>query len=166
MAETKLAVTDDLVVSLDYTLCLDDEQEIATSAQQAPLEFLQGQGQIIPGIERAIYGMAAGDEKDIIVTPDEGYGERDPQAFQLVPSETLSPDLSLEPGMGLRMQDEAGQIIAAFVSEIRPDGVLLDLNPPLAGQTLHFHVKISALRPATDQELAQGYVHASSSNSA
>lgn len=166
MAETKLAVTDDLVVSLDYTLCLDDEQEIATSARQAPLEFLQGQGQIIPGIERAIYGMAAGDEKDIIVTPDEGYGERDPQAFQLVPSETLSPDLSLEPGMGLRMQDEAGQIVAAFVSEIRPDGVLLDLNPPLAGQTLHFHVKISALRPATDQELAQGYVHASSSNSA
>jgi FKBP-type peptidyl-prolyl cis-trans isomerase SlyD len=166
MAETKLAVTDDLVVSLDYTLCLDDEQEIAASAQQAPLEFLQGQGQIIPGIERAIYGMAAGDEKDIVVTPDEGYGERDPQAFQLVPSETLSPDLSLEPGMGLRMQDEAGQIVAAFVSEIRPDGVLLDLNPPLAGQTLHFHVKISALRPATDQELAQGYVHASSSNSA
>jgi FKBP-type peptidyl-prolyl cis-trans isomerase SlyD len=166
MAETKLAVTDDLVVSLDYTLCLDDEQEIANSADQAPLEFLQGQGQIIPGIERAIYGMVAGDEKDIVVTPDEGYGERDPQAFQLVPSETLSPDLSLEPGMGLRMQDEAGQIVAAFVSEIRPDGVLLDLNPPLAGQTLHFHVKISALRPATDQELAQGYVHASSSNSA
>jgi FKBP-type peptidyl-prolyl cis-trans isomerase SlyD len=164
MAETKLAVTDDLVVSLDYTLRLDDEQEIATSAQQAPLEFLQGQGQIIPGIERAIYGMVAGDEKDIVVTPDEGYGERDLQAFQLVPSETLSPDLSLEPGMGLRMQDEAGQIVVAFVSEIRPEGVLLDLNPPLAGQTLHFRVKISALRPATDQELAQGYVHASSPN--
>ncbi len=161
MAETQLAVADGLVVSLDYTLRLDDEQEIAASANHAPLEFLQGQGQIIPGLERAIYDMVAGDEKDIVVTPDEGYGERDPQAFQLVPSETFASDLSLEPGMGLRMQDEAGQIIITFVSEIRPDGVLLDLNPPLAGQTLHFSVKISALRPATEQELAQGYVHAS-----
>ncbi len=161
MAETKLAVADGLVVSLDYTLHLDDGQEIAASADQAPLEFLQGQGQIIPGLERAIYGMVVGDEKNIIVTPDEGYGERDPQAFQLVPSETFASDLSLEPGMGLRMQDEAGQIIVTFVSEIRPDGVLLDLNPPLAGQNLHFSVKISALRPATEQELAQGYVHAS-----
>ncbi len=158
MTETKLTVADGLVVSLDYTLRLDDGQEI-DSAGQAPLEFLQGQGQIIPGLEQALYGMAVGDTKDVVVTPSEGYGDRDPEAFQLAPHETFPPDLIFETGTGLRMQDESGQIVVAFVAQIRPDGILLDLNPPLAGQTLHLNVKVSALRPATDKELEHGVAY-------
>jgi FKBP-type peptidyl-prolyl cis-trans isomerase SlyD len=157
--QTKLTITDDLVVRLDYTLRLDDGQEIATSADQGPLVFLQGKGQIIPGLEHAIYGMAVGDEKDVVVTPEQGYGKRDPEAFQTVPHETFPPGLILEPGMGLRMQDESGQIVVGFVTQVRPDDIVLDLNPPLAGKTLHFHIKVSALYPATSKELEQGYAH-------
>jgi FKBP-type peptidyl-prolyl cis-trans isomerase SlyD len=152
--EDELSVADDLVVRLDYTLRLDDGEVVATSDGAGPLEFLQGRGQIVPGLEQALHGMAVGDEKDVVVAPADGYGVRDPDALQLVPHNAFPPDMTLEPGMGLRMRDGLGQVVAAYVTEVRPDGVMLDLNHPLAGETLHFHAKISGLRPATSAELA------------
>jgi FKBP-type peptidyl-prolyl cis-trans isomerase SlyD len=159
MPETELTVADGLVVSLDYTLRLEDGDEIDTSRGQQPLEFLQGRGQIIGGLEQALYGMAVGDEKDVVVAPADGYGERDPDAFQEVPHEVFPPDMTLEPGMGLRMRDETGRVFETLVADVRSDSVLLDFNHPLAGETLHFEVKVSALRPATSEELAHGHVH-------
>jgi FKBP-type peptidyl-prolyl cis-trans isomerase SlyD len=154
MAENKLTVTDDLAVGLDYTLRLDDGEIIDSSAGREPLAFVQGQGQIIPGLEQALYGMAVGDEKDVVVGPADGYGVRDPDASEVLPRDAFPPDLKLEPGLGLRMRDPMGRVVVAYVAEVRPDGVLLDFNHPLAGETLYFHVKISALRPATSEELA------------
>ena len=160
MTDTKLTVADGLVVSLDYSLRLDDGGEVIdSSVGQEPLEFLQGRGQLIPGLERELYGMAVGDEKDVVVAPADGYGDFDPEAFQLVPRDVFPPDMSLTPGMGLHMRDRAGQVFEAYVAEVRPDGVLLDFNHPLAGKTLYFNVKIAGLRPATDEELAHGHVH-------
>ena len=161
MLKTGLKVVDDLVVSLDYTLRLDNGEVIDTSTtdDQGPLEFLQGQGQIVPGLEQALYGMAVGDEKDVEVTPVEGYGEHDPKAYQEVDRDVFPPDMNLQPGMGLRMRDDAGQAVEVFVEDVRPKGVLLDFNHPLAGETLFFHVKIVDLRPATSEELAHGHAH-------
>lgn len=156
MTQEELAVADDLVVSLDYTLRLDDGEVVATSKGTGPLEFLQGHGQIIPGLEQALYGMTVGAEKDVVVMPADGYGVRDPDAFQVVPQDTFPPDMTLEPGTGLRMRDGVGRVVVAYVAALRPDGVELDLNHPLAGETLHFHAKISGLRPATSEELAPG----------
>jgi FKBP-type peptidyl-prolyl cis-trans isomerase SlyD len=94
------------------------------------------------------------------VAPADGYGETDPTAFEMVPRDVFPEDMHLVPGMGLSMRDSAsGERLEAFVAEIRPDGVLLDFNHPLAGETLYFHVKIAALRPATREELAHGHVH-------
>ena len=159
MTDTRLTVIDDLVVSLDYTLHLDDGEVIDTSKGQEPLEILQGRGQIIPGLEQAIYGMAVGDEKDVVVAPADGYGEDDPDAFELVDRDVFPPDLNLNPGMGLRMRDGSGQALVAYVAEVRPEGVVLDFNHPLAGETLHFRVKIAGLRSATSEELAHGHAH-------
>jgi FKBP-type peptidyl-prolyl cis-trans isomerase SlyD len=159
MTQTNLTVADDVVVSLDYTLRFDDGEVIDTSADQDPLEFLQGRGQIVPGLEQAIYGMAVGDEKDVVVTPADGYGEQDPDAFQVVPRDIFPSDMALTPGMGLHMRDSSGEVFETYVADIRPDSVLLDFNHPLAGETLYFKVKISDLRPATSEELAHGHVH-------
>jgi FKBP-type peptidyl-prolyl cis-trans isomerase SlyD len=159
MPKTKLTVADDVVVSLDYTLRLDDGEVIETSTGQESLEFLQGRGQIIPGLEQALYGMAVSDEKEVVVAPADGYGDRDPDAHEVVAHDVFPPDLTLKPGMGLRMRDGSGQIIEAYVADVRPQGVLLDFNHPLAGETLYFQVRISALRPATSEELAHGHVH-------
>lgn len=159
MSETKLTVADDVVVSLDYTLRLDDGEVADTSEGGEPIEFLQGRGQIIPGLEQALYGMAIGDQKDVVVAPADGYGEQDPDAFELVDRDVFPSDLSLEPGMGFRMRDDSGEALIAYVEEIQPEGVLLDLNHPLAGETLHFQVKIAGLRAATVEEMAHGHVH-------
>jgi FKBP-type peptidyl-prolyl cis-trans isomerase SlyD len=159
MAETKLTVADDMVVSLDYTLRLDDGEIVDTSTGEEPLEFLQGRGQIIPGLEQALYGMAVDDEKDVVVEAADGYGERDPEAVEEVAHDVFPPDMTLNPGMGLRMRDASGKSLIAYVADVRPDGVLLDFNHPMAGETLYFHVKIAALRPATSEELTHGHAH-------
>ncbi|MCK6628307.1 MAG: peptidylprolyl isomerase [Anaerolineae bacterium] len=159
MTDTKLTVADGMVVSLDYTLTLDDGDVIDTSDGREALQFLQGQGQIIPGLEQALYGMSIGDEKDVEVSPADGYGETDPDAYQMVPHDLFPADMELSEGMGLRMRDEAGRPLEAFVAGISSEGVLLDFNHPLAGETLFFHVKIADLRPGTSEELAHGHVH-------
>jgi len=160
MKTENLKIVDDLVVSLDYTLRLDDGQVIDTSSDQGPLVFLQGHGQIVAGLEQSLYGMMVDDEKKVVIAPIDGYGEVDPKNFELVPRETFPTDMSLDEGMGLRMRDvESGEIIEVYIAEIHPDSVLLDLNHPLAGETLYFQVKIAALREATNDELTHGHVH-------
>jgi len=156
-----VVVVDGLVVSLDYRLHLDSGEQVDDSEDEGPLEFLQGHGHIIPGLEQAIYGMAVGDEKDIVVAPTDGYGEHDPEAFEEVPTSAFPADLkaSLEVGMPLQTQDESGDVLVVYVSEVRPDNVLIDLNHPLAGETLHFWAKVVGLREATSEEMAHGHVH-------
>jgi FKBP-type peptidyl-prolyl cis-trans isomerase SlyD len=154
MSENNLTVADDMMVSLDYTLRLDDGEIVDQSDERGPLNFLQGKGQIIPGLENALYGMAIGDEKDVVVQPAEGYGERDPEAKAIVPLEAFPADMVPEPGMQLYVRDQLGRAMPASIVEVLGEGVSLDLNHPLAGETLHFHAKIVALRPATPQELA------------
>jgi len=159
MTLTQLTVADGLVVELDYTLSLDDGEVVDTSADGQPLQYLHGQGQIIPGLEKALYGLAAGDELAVTVPPSEAYGDIDPDDYDEVPLDAFPPDAALEPGMTVEVTDESGEVYDAYVSEIRADTVLLDFNHPLAGETLYFDVKIVGLRPATDQELAHGHVH-------
>ena len=159
MTDTTLKIADGMVVSLDYTLRLNDGEVIDSSDDGEALQILQGQGQIIPGLEQALYGMAEGEEKDVEVAPTEGYGEKDPDAYEMVDHDVFPSDLVLSKGMGLRLRDESGQPLEAYVADIRTEGVLLDFNHPLAGETLFFHVKIAGLRPGTTEELAHGHAH-------
>jgi FKBP-type peptidyl-prolyl cis-trans isomerase SlyD len=154
-----LTVADGFVVSLDYTLHLGEGDVIDSSAGGEPLEFLQGGSQIIPGLEQALYGMAVGDEKSVVVAPGDGYGHRDLDAFQQIPRDAFPQDTNLEPGMGIELVSNTGEPFVAFVAEVGPDNVVLDFNHPLAGATLHFDVQIAALRQATGEELAHGHAH-------
>jgi FKBP-type peptidyl-prolyl cis-trans isomerase SlyD len=160
MSQNVLQVADDMVISMHYTLTLDDGQIVDSSIEGDPLQFLQGFGQIIPGLEKELYGMVIGDMKKVTVTAVDGYGDLDPDAYQIVPRSLFPEDLALEEGMGLRMRDQnTGQLIETYVAEIRAEEVLLDFNHPLAGEELTFDVKIADIRAATDEELAHGHVH-------
>jgi FKBP-type peptidyl-prolyl cis-trans isomerase SlyD len=159
MADKKNTVQKDSVVSLDYTLTLDNGQVVDSSEGREPLDYLHGHGQLIPGLERELQGMEIGEEKNVTVSAAEGYGDKDPDALQVVPLEIFPSDMELAPGMGLQLQDGSGQVMEAVVVEVRSDGVLLDFNHPLAGETLHFNVKIVDVRPATAEELAHGHAH-------
>ncbi len=156
MTETNPTVQDGLVVSLEYTLRRENGDVIDASQDQDPLEFLQGQGQIVPGLEKALYGMSIDEEKSVVVPPEQGYGQRLDHAFQMLPHDVFPEDMPLAPGLALHLRDNLGRVVQAHVAEVRPDGVLLDLNHPLAGMTLHFDVKVVDLRPATEAELSCG----------
>jgi FKBP-type peptidyl-prolyl cis-trans isomerase SlyD len=161
MTKQSLVVADDMVVRLDYTLALNNGEVYDSSADSGPLEYLQGHGQIIPGLEEALYDMAVGDEKDVVVTPDLGYGEYDPDNVQSIPRDVFPPEMELEPGMAVDLYDEeADEELEAIIEEVNDEEVVVDFNHPLAGETLNFHVKIAGIRPATASERDHGHVHA------
>lgn len=155
-----LSVGDGLVVSLAYKLRLDDGEEVDSAAGDDPLVYLHGAQNIIPGLEQALTGLRVGDARSVTVSPGDAYGEMDPDAFELVPYDAFPGDLELEVGMGLRMVESGtGRQMEAFISELRDDGALLDLNHPLAGETLHFDVEVVSLRRATAEEMSHGHAH-------
>jgi FKBP-type peptidyl-prolyl cis-trans isomerase SlyD len=141
--ETQMAPTvhDGAEVSIDYTLTIDGEV-VDSSSGREPLRYVHGQGQIVPGLERELTGMSTGETKDITVSPEDGYGSVDPDAFLQVGKAQLPSDVAPEVGMMLRGTSPEGQPFRARIHEIRDDSILLDLNHPLAGKTLQFHVKV------------------------
>lgn len=160
MTNHPMEVTDDLVVSLAYTLRDDEGNVIDSAGEGDPLEFIQGYGHIISGLEDELYGMQVGAEKSVVVAPEDGYGPYDADATDVASLDMFPADFDLEEGMLLELHDEeSGEVVEAYVSEIRADEVVLDFNHPLAGQTLHFDVKVVGLRAATDEELDHGHVH-------
>ncbi len=151
-------VQDGQVVSMEYTLHVDGEL-VDSSEGQEPLEFLQGEGNIIPGLEDELYGMGIGESKEVVVTAEDGYGLLDPDAFIDVPKSQFPAEIPLEAGIELQVQDENGNPMMARIDRVDSENVKLDFNHPLAGKELHFKVKVVALRDATEEELEHGHVH-------
>jgi len=151
-------VQNDVVVSMEYTLHVENE-EIDSSKGQDPLQFLVGHGNIISGLEREMIGMKVGESKDVIIPPADGYGEFDEEAFLSVPRGEFPKDVPVEEGLELSVRDDSGQSRYARIDTIEGDTVTLNFNHPLAGDELHFNVKVLGLRGPTDEELEHGHVH-------
>jgi FKBP-type peptidyl-prolyl cis-trans isomerase SlyD len=157
-SNNKSIVEKDVVVTLDYTLKVAGEI-VDTSEGGDPIVFLQGHGHIIPGLETALYGMSIGDSKNVQVSPQEGYGEIDENAYTLIPRDEFPSDIPLEPGVGLRLRDDEGEVMDAQIASVDAENVRLDFNHPLAGKDLQFSVTVLDLREATQEEIEHGHVH-------
>ena len=144
-------------VSFHYSLRDDEGTVLDSSEGRPPLTYLHGEGNIVPGLERALEGKSAGDEVKATVPPEEGYGERDDDNIRNVPRRKL-PEGKIEPGMRLRLQTNEGPV-PALVTAVSGDYVTVDANHPLAGMTLHFDVTVVEVRDATAEELEHGHVH-------
>lgn len=151
-------VADDVVVSLDYTLTVDG-QVLDSSEGNEPIEFIQGHGHIIPGLEKALYGMQVGESKTVVVSAADGYGEVDPSAILEVPRSEFPPHIPLQEGVELQVRDAQGHEMYARIAAVGAETVRLDFNHPLAGKELHFQVTVAGLRQATSEELAHDHVH-------
>jgi FKBP-type peptidyl-prolyl cis-trans isomerase SlyD len=143
---------------MEYTLWVDGEV-LDTSEGQGPLQFLAGQGNIIPGLENEMLGMKIGDEKEVTVAPADGYGEYDEEAYMEVPRKDFPADMELEEGLELSVSDDEGNSRYARIESVETDTIHLDFNHPLAGAELKFKVKVVALRAPTAEELEHGHVH-------
>ena len=147
------------VVRIDYTLKNASGEVLDTSEGAEPLSYLHGGHQIVPGLERELAGLAAGDAKDVVVAPEDGYGQPDPQGVFGVPRAAFPPEAQLAVGETFMGEDDEGGAVPVRVVEIRDDMVIVDANHPLAGETLYFHVDVREVRDATLEELMHGHSH-------
>jgi len=153
-----MSIAPDQVVSIHYILRDDAGEVIDRSAEGAPLAYLHGHGQLIPGLERELTGKNPGERLQVKIPPADGYGEYDPALVHKVPRRALKGIGDPQIGMRLQAQTPQGPR-AVTVTQVSGDLVTLDGNHPLAGKNLNFEVEVSAVRPATEQELAHGHVH-------
>ena len=154
-----LTVGPNRVVTFDYVLRLESGEVVDSSEGQEPLTYLHGHGNIIPGLERQMEGMEVGEEREIVVEPEEAYGPYIEGQDIQVPLSEFPPGLVPEVGMGLLVETPDGQQVPYFVTEVADGMARLDPNHPLAGQRLHFQVRVVNVREATPEELAHGHVH-------
>jgi FKBP-type peptidyl-prolyl cis-trans isomerase SlyD len=154
-----VTIADKHVVSIHYTLTDDDGETLDSSAGRDPLMYLHGASNIIPGLESALTGKDVGDKVQVTVEPADAYGEVDAELVQRVPREAFEGIEQIEPGMQFEARSPEGGSQVVVVKEVADDGVVIDGNHPLAGQTLHFDVSVEEVRAATDEEVAHGHVH-------
>ncbi len=153
-----MEVQNNMVVGMHYTLKNDSGDIIDSSEGQAPLMFLQGGGNIIKGLENALVGSKAGDSLNVVIEPQDAYGEFNEELVQQVPRAAFQGVETLEVGMRFQAQTDDGQI-PVRIAAIEGDNVTVDANHDLAGERLHFDVTIDSVREATDEELEHGHVH-------
>lgn len=153
-----MKVAENKVVQMHYTLKNDNDEVLDTSEGREPLAYIQGIGQIIPGLEKQMEGKAAGDKVVTTIAAADAYGEVNPNLVQKVSKQGFQGEEELVVGMQVEVNTNNGPAIA-MVTDIEGEDVTLDLNHPLAGMTLHFDVDVVEVREATEEELSHGHVH-------
>jgi FKBP-type peptidyl-prolyl cis-trans isomerase SlyD len=149
-----MAIENNQVVSLEYEV-RDGDKVVDSNVGGAPLVFMFGKGQIIPGLEEGIKDMKIGEKADVLVKAADAYGEYNPEATQEVPKEQFA-GIDLQEGMTLYGQGEDGSTVQVVVKEIKDDTVVIDFNHPLAGKDLMFTVTINNVRDASAEEAMTG----------
>ncbi len=132
-------------VSFDYVLTVDG-REVDSSKERGPLTYTHGDGDIVSGLEQQLNGLKVGDQKAIVVSAEEGYGQIDPKAFQEVAKAQLPPDMQPQAGDILTVKTQDGRAMPVVVTEVLNDTVVLNFNHPLAGKELHFDVTIVEIK--------------------
>ena len=132
-------------VRINYTGTLQDGKVFDSSDGRDPLEFVVGSGQIIPGLDVAIPGMAVGDKKTVRVPSDQAYGPVNEDASQAVPRSEFPDNIPMDPGTQLQMQTPQGQVVQVTITAVTDEEVTLDANHPLAGKDLTFAIEIMGI---------------------
>jgi FKBP-type peptidyl-prolyl cis-trans isomerase SlyD len=153
-----MQVVQDSVVSIHYTLTSDSGDVIDSSSGNDPLVYIQGHGNLIPGLERELAGKQAGDKLNVRIAPADAYGELDDSLIQEVPRTAFGGAPEIQVGMQFQAQSNHGPHTVT-ITKVAGDMITVDGNHPLAGQHLNFAVEITAVRDATQEELSHGHVH-------
>lgn len=159
----KMKIDKHSVASVTYALEVEGEL-IEKTDKKNPLTFLVGVGSMIPGFEQQLLGKQSGDNYDITVSPEEGYGTVDPKAIVDLSKDVFVVDGQLQEellveGNVIPLQDQDGNPLQGVVKSIGEDSVKMDFNHQFAGKTLHFKGEIVEVRPATKEEINHGHVH-------
>ncbi len=149
-----MQITKNKVAGIHYTLRDNTGTIIDTSDGREPLYYLHGAGNLILGMEEGLEGKSPGDKFDLKISPDKGYGEKDPAMTQKVPRSAFGGQ---EVKKGMKFSTDQGAVVT--VTDVGLDSITVDANHPLAGIELNFAVEIMEVRNATKEELDHGHVH-------
>lgn len=132
----------DHVVQVHYTGTLGNGEVFDSSQGREPLEVTIGQGQLITGFENALLGMAVNEKKKFTLTPEEAYGPRYAEAMQQIPRTEIPPEIDIQIGQVVALSNSEGLEMPARVVLLEEDQVTLDMNHPLAGESLTFDIEV------------------------
>ena len=149
-----MKIADNRYVSIDYRLTLESGEEVDRSPAGSPLGFVTGTGSIIPGLESALMGRAAGEGFTVTVEPEQAYGPVQDDLIQIIPRERFPAGVEIEPGMAFQARGPRGPV-AMTVASVSEDAVTVDLNHPMAGKRLTFEVNVVEVREPRAEELPQ-----------
>ncbi|WP_035387008.1 FKBP-type peptidyl-prolyl cis-trans isomerase [Ferrimonas senticii] len=153
-----MIIDNNIVVTMHYRLHNSAGEMIEESFGGAPMEYLHGAQNIIPGLEAQLTGKQVGDKLTAKVAAADAYGEIEPGLIQEVPMEAFEGIDDIVPGMRFMADTEQGPRPVVVV-EVKDDSVVMDGNHPMAGEDLMFEVEITELRAATEEEIAHGHLH-------
>jgi FKBP-type peptidyl-prolyl cis-trans isomerase SlyD len=157
--DVPMQIGQDTVVVFDYVMSDEGGAIIDQGNGPSAMAYIHGQGQMMPGVEKALEGKSVGDRVQAVVPPEEAYGPDEEQDEVRVPRADLPDDLELEPGAELEGTDEDGAKDTFWVVAIEGDEVVMTRNHPLAGMTLRFDMTVTKVRAATADELEHGHAH-------
>ncbi len=135
-------------VTLNFSLSLDTGEEVDTNFGADPVSFVMGDGSLLPGFERRLIGLRAGDEAEFRIPPEEGFGEPQGDNVQFIPRTDFDEGVQLQPGMLFTFADAAGGEVPGMIAKVGDERVTVDFNHPLSGRTIHFKVCIAHVEPA------------------
>ncbi len=155
MTIERMKIQPNTFVSLDYSLRDGDGNLLDSSDGEGgePIDYIHGYGMLVPGLEAKLVGLATGDERELVVAAEDGYGEHDDDLVITVDRAQFPNPRKIKPGDEFLAEAPDGDELPMRVVEVRGDAVLVDANHPLAGLALHYKVKILVVRPATEEEI-------------
>lgn len=155
-----MTIDNNKVITIDYTLYDEQKNVLDTTQNEEPLSYIHGIGAIIPGLESALMGKTVGDEINVTVNPEDGYGVRNENLVMQVNKKEFQKAYNNDVRIGMMFQAQTGDRISLFtITEIGDESLTVDGNHPLADMTLEFDVKIVDIRDATEEELEHGHIH-------
>lgn len=146
---TDFAIGPGLEVTLHFSLKLQDDSVIDSNFDSEPATFVVGDGKLLSGFEKVLFGLRAGARESFLITPDQGFGQPNPDNIQQIRRDRFDNKLELAEGLVLSFEDASGGELPGVVTEFDVDTVTVDFNHPLAGRDIIFDVEILDVKPAT-----------------
>ncbi len=143
----ELAIGPGTKITLHFALQLDNGELVDSNFERDPATFVVGDGNLLPGFEKALFGMLEGEHKTLLIKPEDGFGQRNPNNIQEIARSQFSPDLELSEGLMLSFADAQKTELPGVVIGFDDEVVVVDFNHPLAGRDILFEVAILKIEP-------------------
>ncbi|MEJ2533126.1 MAG: peptidylprolyl isomerase [Halioglobus sp.] len=148
MVDVTVPVSEGTRVFLNFSVSLEDGSEVDSNFGGDPVDFAVGDGSLLPGFERLLFGMSAGERQMFRVPPEDAFGQPNDNNVQYLPRDRFDDDVELEVGLVFSFADAGGGELPGMILAVDDEEVAVDFNHPLAGRTILFDVLIHRVEPA------------------